>query len=319
MANVVLPTVIQGPAFISVGGQVIYVQKDITVNDEVESWNPDSSFGPIGERHKSRKDVISFTPVGMVNWALGGLLNYFYAAFLDPSKIGTSIFAAPGTVVITSLAENKTYNWARGGMSKPPGLVLKPTATAFGAMEVTCLGASGIQPTTATWWKAADGVPVADTHFDQSLIVSDIYTAKLGTRATPFDALGGMDGFEVGFDMQLAPVPAADVGIADIILAGLGMTVNFAPSNLTEAQVDTLLALQGPGAVLPGQTYAKAGDDLTITGQGGQGVIVRRVGAKKSSRVYAVGQHRFKTLDFVNERTWTNGAPGPLLSLIAPS
>src|SRR5438105_4937236 len=98
---IVLPTVIQGPAYISVGGQVIYVEKDITLDEDVDSWNPNTAFGKLGERHKSRRDRLSFTPVGQVKSAH---LNYYYAAYLNPGLIGSSILS--GNVVVSSLAEN---------------------------------------------------------------------------------------------------------------------------------------------------------------------------------------------------------------------
>src|ERR1043166_7143608 len=99
--NIVLPTIIQGPAYITVGGRVIYTEKDISLRQEAASWNPGSSYGPLGERHKSRKDVLSFRPVGMI---VAADLDYYYAAFKTPTaKEGTSILA--GAVVVNSVAE----------------------------------------------------------------------------------------------------------------------------------------------------------------------------------------------------------------------
>jgi hypothetical protein len=46
------------------------------------------------------------------------LLDFFYAAFKTPSGVGSS--ALNGTVQIASVAENKTYTFVRGGMTKPP-------------------------------------------------------------------------------------------------------------------------------------------------------------------------------------------------------
>lgn len=309
--SIPLPTIIQGPAYIKVGsGPVLYTNGEISLSGNVESWNPNSTFGPLGERHKSRKDVLTLTPVGMLQAAK---LDYFYAAYKTPTAIGSSILA--GAVVISSLAENKTYTWPRGGMSKPPGLMLKPTSTVFGSMEVTCIGAGATQPTNAAFWKAADGTVTPDTSFDESKIISDIYSAALGARGAPYNAMGGMDGFEIGFDFQTKEVPNGDVGIADIFLSGLGMTASFAPSNLTEAQADTLLALQDTTAVLPGQTYAKAGEDLVITGaQSGAVFTFTKMGAKKSERVYAIGEHRFKGLDFVNAIKSASGAVSALFA-----
>ena len=294
----------------SIGGVVIYFQQDISLGWNNESWNPRSSFGSLGKRHKSRKAVITGTPVGMLSAAL---LDYFYAAFKTPSLVKSSIMS--GAVVIASVAENKTYNFVRGGLSKPPPLVLKPTATAFGPMEVTCLSSITAQPTTATFWKAAEGTPSADTSFDETKIISDIYSMALGARSTPYNAIGGMEGFEVGFSFELAEIANGDFGIADIILAGVSTELRFAPSNLTEAQEDTLLALADTTAVLPGQAYAKANEDAVITGtQSGAAFTIKVMGAERSDRVYQLGEHRFKGLVMANNRKWTSGAAQPLFS-----
>jgi len=318
MADSILPTVIQGPARVAVGGVVLHVQNDITVNQQVDSWNPASAFGPIGERHRSRKDVLSLTPVGMIN---AGLLDFFYGAYSAPTTtlVGASI-AASAAPVISSITENKTYTWQRGGLTRPPSLALKPTSTAFGALELTCWGKAATQPLDTAFWHGAEGVVGADATFEESSIISDLYKAALGVRATPYDAMGGMDGFDIEFNYETREIPASDLGIADIILSGIGLVVRFAPSNLTEAQVNVLLAIQNTGAILPGQAYAKAGENLVITGiNSGWVFTVATVGAKRSERVYAVGEHRFRQLEFVNQRTWTAGVAQALLTCTAPA
>lgn len=318
MATIPIPTIIQGPAFIGVNGHVQYVQKDITMNGQPESWNPESSFGPLGERHKARKDVISYTPVGMLTAAL---LDFFYAAHLDATKIGKSVInsGAP-TVFISSITENKTYTWSRGGLTKPPGLMLKPTATAFGEAEVTCIGKAATSPLDAAFWKAAEAAATADTSFDETKVISDIYAAALSDHASPYDNMGGMDGFELDFGYGVKEIPNGDVGIADLILESLSTGLKFAPSNMTEAQVDSLLALQGASAILPGQPYARDLNDIDITGtQVGWVFSLKGVGAKSSGRIYQIGEHRFKELLFVNQRTFAAGVPNPLFAYSEPA
>ncbi len=316
MANVVLPTIIQGPARIRVGGVVIYVQQDISVAESADSWNPNTAFGELGERHKSRKDVLSFTPSGQVKAAH---LDYYYAAFLTPaSVIGSSILS--GAVTIDSLAENVSYGWSRGGLLKPPGISAKPTSTLLGQMQVCCIGKATTQPLATDFWKAANGVPSADTSFEEDDIISDIYSMAIGARSSPYNGVGGMDGFELGFDIKTKEIPASDIGIADIVIESLSTTLSCAPSNLTEAQTDTLLGLQGASAILPGQAYAKAKEDLVVTGtQVGWVFTMKSMGAKRSDRVYQVGEHRFKMLEFVNQRTWTSGAANAMFAYTAPA
>jgi len=317
MANIVLPIIIQGPAFISIAGTVLYTERDISVEQNTDAWNPESAYGPLGQRHKSRKDVLIFKPVGMIT---AGLLNFFYAAHLTPTSIGTSIFTGSGVVFVSSISENKTYTWRRGGISKPPGLAAKPTSTLFGSMSVTCIGAPAVQPLDAHFWLAAEAAATADTTFDQTKIISDIYSAALGSRGAPYNAMGGIEGFDIDFGFETVDVPASDLGFADIILRGLSITASFRPSNLTETQVNTLVRLQDTTAVLPGQPYAKELEDLVITGtQIGWVFTLKAVGAKRAGKIYQVGVHRHNNIEFVNQRTWTAGVPNALFAYTAPS
>lgn len=309
--DIALPLVIQGPAYVTFGGQTIYVKKDIALNQAPESWTLESSFGPLGQRHKSTKDVAQITPVGMIS---AGLLTLFYGAYTAPvGAIGKTVLS--GAMCIGSLNDNKLYTWKRGGITKPPGLSLKPSATAFGPMEISCIGMNGVQPLTANWITAAEAALVADTTFDESKIVADIYVASLGARLAPFNAMGGMDGFDIEFGYDVVEIPNSDVGIADIVLSGLSTKCTFAPSNLSDTDLDTLLARQGPGAILPGQSYAKAGEALKISGtQSGFDFTLANMGARRADRVYVIGEHRHKLIEFVNEVKHTAGVMQPLLA-----
>lgn len=320
MANVVLPTIIQGPAYITHGGVTLFTQKDVTVAAEIGSWNPESSFGGVGERFASRQYKITATPVGMIT---AGILTYLYAAHLSPStKVGISIIPASNDdLVINSIAEMKKYTYHRAGISKPPPLNLSPTATAFGACEWTALIDGGVQPTNAAAYKTNAGTLAAvDTSFEEANIVTDIYSLAIGARSTPYDAVGSMGGFTLDFPFTLAPVIAGDIGIADIYLAGLALTASFVPSNLTEAQVDVLLALQDTGALVPGQAFAKAAENLVFTGtQVGWSFTAKQMGAKEDSRVYQIGEHRFRALTWTNQRVWTSGVEVAGFAYSAPA
>jgi len=314
MSNVILPSIIQGPCYLSHGGVVQYVKKDIQVTDNVESWNPETATGTLGERHKSRSYKLSYTNSGMVT---AGLLDYYFAALLDLTKIGKSIIN--GAVTIYSLTENKTYAFNAAGLSKPPGLILSPAATAWDSAEITAIGDVSKQPTDAAALRTLANTFTADTSYDESKVISDIYKASLGSRATPFDAMGSMDGFKIIPGFSVKNIMAGDVGIADIILMDVTAGASFTPSNLTEANVDTLLSVQGTGAILPGQAYAKANEDLVITGtQVGWVFTLKHAGAKKQDRQYLSGDHRHKELTFVNARKYTTGAPGAYLAYTAP-
>ena len=322
--TIVTPTIIQGPAYIGHGGGIIYTESDVQVEEVLESFTPKTTFGDAGLRHKSRMFKVSFTPVGMLT---SGLLNYFYEAHLAPQTyVGASIFPTSNfAVTIYSLMENKTYGYVRGGIGAPPDLFVGPTKTLFGKMELWTIGAAATLPTNANFIKATSGsIGSADTSYDASKIKTDIYQGVLGALASPYNSLGAMDGFMFKFGYKPKIIAASDVGIGDIILdaEGFNLAVQFAPSNLTEAQVDTLLNYQGTTAVLPGQAYganSNAGD-LVLTGnQYGWVFTGKQLGARSAKRIYKIGEHRFPNgaIEMVNNMTNTTGVPNPLFAFTA--
>ena len=322
--NIALPTIIQGPAYILHGGVVIYVESDVTVEESVETWNPKSTFGDLGERLKSRSFKISATPVGMVT---AGLLNYFFGAHLAPQTyVGASVIpAANYALTICSLSENKTYGYVRAGLTQPPDLQFGPGKTLFGKATWTAIGAAAVQPTTNNALKAAVGTITPDTTFSAAHIESDIYVGALGGLGSPLNSLGSMDGFMFKFGYKTKPIMASDIGIADIILDsdGFNLGVTFAPSNLTEAQMDTWMNYQGATAILPGQALggsASGAGNLVLTGVTyGWVFSANQVGPKSVKRAYQIGTHRFPNgaLEMVNALGVTTGVPNPLFTFTA--
>jgi hypothetical protein len=322
-ATIVLPTVIQGPAYVTHGGVTTYFESDIMVEEIVESWSPKTTFGDAGQRHKSRAFKITGKPVGILS---NTLLNYFYAAHLAPQTyVGVSVIPASNfALTICSITENKTYGYVRAGLTAVPDLNFTPTKTLFGNVSWTAIGSVTVVPTNANFLKATIGTITADTNFDAAKIKSDIYQGVLGALAAPYNSLGGMDGFMFKFGYKTKNIPASDVGIADIILDadGFDITAQFAPSNLTEAQVDTLLGYQGTAAVLPGQPYGNATNsgDLVLTGVTfGWVFTAKQLGAKSAKRIYKIGEHRFPNgaIEMVHNMTNTTGVPNPLFAFTA--
>jgi hypothetical protein len=296
MSAIVLPSIITGPAVIQENGHFIYVQKDIQVNYDRQSFFVESAHGRRDERHKSLVVKITFTPVGEFR-TTADVGKYFPHG---PADIGKSIFK--GAVVIHSVAEGKTYTWHRGGVSKYPKLFLGPTKTPFGDMEISCIGAAATSPTDSDYLKTIATVAFSDTSYDDTKVITDIYTMTIGARSAPFDAVGAMNGFEVEPMLTVKQIEAADLGVADIIVSDLWLQLMFAPSNLTEAQVDELLGLQGADVVLPGQSYAKAGETIIIDSDAFT-LTAARMGAKNAGFTYDKDEHRHRQLMFTTQRS----------------
>jgi len=320
MSNVILPTLIQGPCYLVHGGIATYFKNGLQVSDEVQSWTPDSDFGKLGERHKSRTYKLSGVPVGMLTT---GYLDYVYAAHKAPAtKIGHSIIT--GAAVICSLAESKTYSFNKAGIFTPPNLMAGPSGTIFEQITYLAIGDVSVQPTNAAFLKTITDSLTPDTTFDETKIVSDIYKGALGSRTSPFDGIGSMTGFKFNFSHDVKLIETGDVGIGDAILKDCGAGASFIPSNLTEANCDSLLGIQDTTAVLPGQEYGKgvsgAKEDLVITGtQVGWVFTLKNAGAKKQDRQYLVGEHRHKELQFVNAPVTAAGVRSAYFAYTAPS
>jgi hypothetical protein len=319
MSNVVLPLLIQGQCFLIHGGVTTYFKNGIQVRDDVVSWTPESDGGKMGDRHKARSYKLTGTPVGMLT---SGFLSYAYAAHLAPSAT-TGRTIMNGAAVIYSVVEDVSYSFNTAGVFKPANLFAGPTATVFEAMDWLAMGNVTSQPTNAVFLRSG-GSFAADTTYDETTIISDIYSAALGSRTTPFNAMGSMAGFKLNFTQEVTLVPAGDLGWADAILKDIGLTASFVPSNLTEAQVDALLAIQNTTATLPGQEYAKGvsgtKEDLVITGtQIGWVFTGKNMGAKKQARQYLVGQHRHKEIEFTNGPSYSAGVRNPYFAFTAPS
>jgi hypothetical protein len=248
------------------------------------------------------------------------LAKYFPYAV---GQIGSSIF---GTTALPLVIQTKfggasntgqTITYPRAAMSKLPQLRLKPTDTLFGDLAFTCLGVPTVQPTGTSAWQAIADAAFADATYDETTIVTDSYAAAYGS--SPYNTIGSMAGFEIDISMATEQIIADDFGVVDMILKSLTATAKFAPSNLTEAQIYTLLANQNTGYVYPGQSLSKSNTDLVIAGSGNAAqtltVTIKNAGPKQAGFMYSTNKHRFDAVEFTSKRTWTSGAANALWTL----
>ena len=95
-------------------------------------------------------------------------------------------------------------------------------------------------------------------------------------------------------------------------------TAQFRPANLTEAQLDTLIELQGGSALLPGQAIGDGGNDLVITSN----LLVatlKMTAAVDYGLLYATGKLRAGEVAFAAATTFTGGMPNPVFTFTIPS
>lgn len=316
MSNPILPTIIVSPAIVTWNGYSYYFKKGVKAEFKRETFTVDSDLsGTLDERAKSQMTVVSGQPVGALSSA--GLAACFPYSV---NQIGGSIFGGTDLplVIVTKFGgtsnAGQTITYPRAAVTKLPQLRLKPTDTLLGDMEFTCLGDPTVQPNTANAWETIAGAAFSDATFDETQIITDIYSAAYGS--SPYNAIGSMAGFEIDLAMAVNTVMADDFGVVDMTLKELTATAKFAPSNLTQSQVAALLNYQGSGYVYPGQSLAKNNTDLVITGSGNGAhfltATIKNAGPKQATFMYDAAKHRFDAVEFTSKRTWTSGAANPL-------
>jgi hypothetical protein len=183
-------------------------------------------------------------------------------------------------------------------------------------MTFSCLMASNFTPTAPSAWKTISASAFADTTFDSSKVRMAQYTAAWGS-APPYNAMISQDGFTLTPAIATESISADNYGIIDMALKSVTGTAHFKPANLTEAQIDTLVALQGGGAMAPGQAIGDGGHDLVITS--GRLVATLKMAAAVDYRLmYATGKLRAGDVAFAAATTFTGGTPNPIFTFTIP-
>jgi len=224
--------------------------------------------------------------------------------FTIPVAVTTAAAGNTGTCTpvsvplqIVSKNEGMIYTYERSGILKAPGVHLGASKGFFsGDMQWAVLGSLTKEATADGYWQTAIAAAFADATFDETKIKRYRYTAAYGDDEA-FAAISAQQGFDVAIEYGTTELSDDNVGVGDIILQSLSATVKFIPSNLTQAQVDTLINLQGADALLPGDSVAKdGGKSLVISGAdaaSGFTATLNGCGFADSAREYASGKNRF--------------------------
>jgi hypothetical protein len=319
MATPVQPLIIRGPAIVIRDSAVWYTRGNVTVRHRRATFAIDSdSFGQIDVRAADQGVAdIEFTPVGEIK----NLVKYYpYGPtnLVTTNPVGSSIYGATDVPTVIHTHAGQTITYHRTGIARMPSLSLSPRKTAFGPMTIRALGKRGIQAASASYFKTIASAAFSDTSFDATKVETAVYSAALGSRTAPFNAIGARDGFEVSVDLDLDTVQDDNVGIADEIITGVKWSCKFQPNNLTEAQVDTLFNFQDTDAIIVGQSVARGPlsvrEDLVITG-GALNVTLHNVGIVSAEHGFG-RVDRNGALEFVTAVGFTSGAPSPIASLV---
>jgi hypothetical protein len=310
-----IPLRIHGPAVVLFNGVTYYFKTGLKgairrsrVKIEVDA------FGEIAEVAKDCVVEFTGTPAGAIRAAdLAGQMPYL------PSQIGQSIFGtADVPLVVQTMNDGAQITWQRGAISKyAPILLSAAHGTIYkGEMTFSCLMGSDFEPTSASAWKAITSEAFGDTSFEASTVRMGQYTAAWGTAA-PYNSMISEDGFLLRPSITTENILVDNYGVIDMALKSVTGTAQFKPANLTESQVDALIALQGSGAMLTGQAIGDGGNDLVMSSNLLTATL-KMAGAVDYELMYATGKLRTGEVAFGAATTFSSGVPEPVFTFAVP-
>lgn len=298
---------ITGPAILKIGANYYYFKDGLTEKiDSPEDRAQDDVLGTVARHNVSRKITLSGTPTAMRR-----NLDVLYPYSL--ADIGNSVMTLTPELYTKA---GKKIAFARGGITKASSMLLSATGDLFSSpWEFTMLGKTTDEPTDVGHWLVITDAAFPNGLFDSSLVKRYRYTAAFGDA--PFDAMTAQNGFTFDPGYSVSEIKDDNVGIADIILTDVLPSVKFTPSLLTEAQINTLIRLEGATALQPGDKHG-SGTDLVITGGvEGDGFIFTLLNAdfSEAARRYKTGELRGGEIMALNSPTFTAGVPDDLFTM----
>jgi hypothetical protein len=297
------PTYLQGPCCIEFNGGFHFATGGVTVDPGIETSDTPSDFaGNLGKSLKAAKWTISFTPVGE-------LKNFSYLFAYGASALGKRIFnpasAANKPLKIHTWEDQQSISFPRAAVGKSPSLVFSPNKTVFGsAVEFHALGDNTVQPTVAGFWRAITGSDTFPSQFQAELVTKERAHAALGSRSAPYNAMTALQGFTFDTNYQFKWLEDDETGYADCVLESILPTTTFIPANLTQAQMDTLAAMEGSSAVRIGKMIGVIGEHLVVASEN-LTLTHKAVGVIKYGETYQTGTHRLREMTYTSRVTTT--------------
>jgi hypothetical protein len=310
-----VPLRITGPAVVVFNGQTYFFQDGLkgSLKRNTENIVVDN-FGAIAAIAKNFIVEFSGKPAGVLDE------TYLTSMFPDVrNKHGSSIFGSTDLPLIVwaqhpfNGSDLNKVTWARGAISKSPTVMATATRGQIvsGEITFTCLMASDFDLTASDAWYAA----VNAAYTGSSLDVSDIryarYTAALGVRASPYDAMLAIDGFSLEATFGTKDIEVDNFGIIDRVYDASSYlaTVKFKPANLTKAEVDALIRIQDTTALLPGDEIGGGNENLVISSDVME-VTLNNCDAAGSEDIYKTGTLQRGEVMFINAIHTTGSGSG---------
>lgn len=310
-----VPLRITGPAVVVFNGQTYYFQDGLkgSLKRNTDDIKVDN-FGSIATIAKNF--IVEFTgkPVGALD------ATYLDSMFPNPRNLhGSSVFGSTDLPLVIwaqhpfNGSDLNKVTWARGAISKSPTIMCTATRGQIvsGEMTFTALMASDFDLVAPDAWYTAVNAAYTGTSLDLDTIRYGRYTAALGARGTPYDAMLAIDGFEIEATFGTKDIEVDNFGIIDRVYDADSYvaTCKFKPANLTKAQVDSLIRIQDTTALLPGDVIGGGNEDLVISSDAFV-VTLKNCDAANSEDLYQTGVLQRGEVMFINAANFAGSGSG---------
>jgi hypothetical protein len=318
-----VPLRITGPAIVQFAGNSYYFQDGLkgSIKRNPVSITVDD-FGKIADVAKDFVVEFSGKPVGVLDPVLAASMFPY-----SRNDNGKSIFGSTDVPLIIwarhpfSGTDLNKVTWKRGAIKKSPTILLSATRGQLYSSEMTfsMLMASDFNMTAADAWYSAVNAAFTDTSFDPNDVRMARYSAALGARPTPYDDMIAQDGFTLENPYGTKDIDVDNFGIIDQVFdaSSFGATCKFKPANLTDAEITSLIRMQGATALLPGDVIGGGDEDLVISSDLFE-VTLKNCDATNTEKLYQTGVLQAGELMFINAAKFTDGVADNVFEFAVP-
>ena len=295
-------TILRGPCKIAYNSQTFYSKGGVTLTQTNSTFDKESdAYGPVSKAKTDFQIVVEFEPVGEIE-ALTTLYSY------GNTLMGSSIYGATDkTLVITSAGTNGTYTIKNAAITQMPSIRMTAGNTAFGSVQFTGLLSIGGDPAEIEDYIEISAGAAVGTSFDPSKIITAPYTATLGALSFMSEA-----GFEVSFDLGLAPITVDGIGTVDMALQSLGATITCIPTGISADSFQTYF-----DELNAGKDLASAALDISTATVGGINFDCAAVQILDLASRFSPSENRLGQLTMAAKRTFSAGDPVTLFTVAA--
>jgi len=263
-----------------------------------------------------------------------GVLDPTYLATMFPdarNKHGSSTFGATDLPLIIWAqhpfdgSDLNKVTWQRGAITKSPTILASATKGQIISGEITfsALMKSDFVLTSADAWYDAVNAAFTGDVLDVDNIRYARYTAALGVRGDPYNAMLAIDGFTFEATFGIKDIAVDNFGIIDRVYDAdtYVATCKFKPANMRKAQVDSLIRIQDTTALLPGDVIGGGNEDLVVSSDRFI-VTLKNCDASDSADLYQTGVLQRGEVMFINAAhrtgTGTGATIDPALTFATP-